>query len=200
VLSAGDYFREARKFTTSQYWYTGLRITAGVMLPTLVLEHYGWLTEGMPFLWGALFVSITDAPGPIHHRRNGLLAAVAINTVVVLITLALRDYQPLVVTELIFFTFFFSLFGIFGNRANAVGTLGIVMMILNLVSRTPSVNSEWMVALLTFAGGIWYTGFSLLLYGIRPYKLAEQAIGENLIAGDECHITTDCGQPEQSTS
>jgi uncharacterized membrane protein YccC len=182
VLSAGDYFREIRKFTTSQYWYTGLRITAGVMLPTLVLERYGWLTEGMPFLWGALFVAITDAPGPIHHRRNGLLAAVGVNTIVVFVTLLLRDYQPLVVAELILFTFFFSLFGIFGNRANAVGTLAIVMMILNLVSGTPSPNGEWMVPLMTFAGGIWYTGFSLLLYGIRPYKLAEQAIGENLIA------------------
>ncbi len=182
MLSAAEYFREVRKFTTSQYWYTGLRITAGVMLPTLVLERYGWLTEGMPFLWGALFVAITDAPGPINHRRNGLLAAVAINTTVVLITLMLRDYQPLIVLELIIFTFFFSLFGIFGNRANAVGTLGIVMMILNLVSRPSSANPQWTVAILTFAGGIWYTGFSLLLYGIRPYKLAEQAIGENLIA------------------
>jgi hypothetical protein len=56
------------------------------------------------------------------------------------------------------------------------------MMILNLVSRTAQAGSEWMIALLTFGGGIWYTGFSLLLYGIRPYKLAEQAIGENLIA------------------
>ncbi|HWA33712.1 MAG TPA: FUSC family membrane protein [Cyclobacteriaceae bacterium] len=182
VLSAGDYFKEIRKFTTSQYWYTGLRITAGVMLPTLVLEHYNWLTEGMPFLWGALFVAITDAPGPIHHRRNGLLAAVGINTAVVIVTLALRNHQPLVVAELILFTFFFSLFGIFGNRANAVGTLGIVMMILNLVSRTNPVSGDWLVAILTFGGGIWYTGFSLLLYGIRPYKLAEQAIGENLIA------------------
>ncbi|MEJ0057707.1 MAG: hypothetical protein WDN75_19910 [Bacteroidota bacterium] len=43
------------------------------MLPTLVLEYFGMLVAGMPFLWGALFVSITDAPGPIHHRRNGLL-------------------------------------------------------------------------------------------------------------------------------
>ena len=182
MLSPGEYFREVRKFTTSQYWYTGLRITAGVMLPTLVLEHYGWLSEGMPFLWGALFVSISDAPGPINHRRNGLLAAVAINTLVVLITLLIRNYQFLVVGELLLFTFFFSLFGIYGNRASAIGTLGIVMMILNLVSRTQSPGSEWLTPLLTFAGGIWYTGFSLLLYGIRPYKLAEQAIGENLIA------------------
>lgn len=136
----------------------------------------------MPFLWGALFVSISDAPGPINHRRNGLLAAVAINTLVVLITLLIRNHPFLVVGELLIFTFFFSLFGIYGNRASAVGTLGIVMMILNLLSRTRPTESEWLTPLLTFAGGIWYTGFSLVLYGIRPYKLAEQAIGENLIA------------------
>ncbi len=182
VLSTGDYFREIRKFTTSQYWYTGLRITAGVMLPTSVLEHYGLLTEGMPFLWGALFVAIIDAPGPIRHRRNGLLAAVGINTLVVFITLMLRNNQVFVVAELVVVTFFFSLFGIYGNRASAVGTLGIVMMILNLVSRAGSSGTEWLVAGLTFGGGVWYMVFSLLLYGIRPYKLAEQAIGESLIA------------------
>src|SRR5690606_33605436 len=28
------------------------------------------------------------------------------------------------------------------------------------------------------AGGIWYMLLSLALYGIRPYKLAQQAVGE----------------------
>ncbi len=47
-----DYVREIQKFTTSQYWSTGVRITAGVMIPTLIMVKMGWLAVGMPFLWG----------------------------------------------------------------------------------------------------------------------------------------------------
>jgi len=181
MLSSRDYIREIKKFTTSQYWNTGIRITAGVMLPTIVLEHYGLLIPCMPFLWGALFVSITDSPGPIHHRRNGLLAAVAFNTFTVFITTSLHNYQAILIVEIILLSFFYSLFGIFGNRAGAIGTLALVIMLLNLVPHTAHINPE-SDTLLIMGGGVWYTVFSLLLYRIRPYRLAEQAIGENLIA------------------
>ncbi len=181
MLSGRDYLREARKFTTSQYWNTGVRITTGVMLPTLLLEHFGLLAVGMPFLWGALFVSITDAPGPIHHRRNGLLAAVAFNSITVLVTTSLHDYQAFLIIEIILLSFFYSMFGIFGNRAQAIGTLATVIMLLNLVPHG-SYTNPLSDTLLIMSGGLWYTAFSLLLYRIRPYRLAEQAVGEHLIA------------------
>ncbi len=181
MLSSSDYIREIKKFTTSQYWNTGIRITAGVMLPTIVLEHFDLLAAGMPFLWGALFVSITDSPGPIHHRRNGLLAAVAFNTFTILITTSLHDYHTILIAEIILLSFFYSLFGIFGNRAGAIGTLALVIMLLNLVPHSAHI-SPVSDTLSIMSGGLWYTAFSLLLYRIRPYRLAEQAIGENLIA------------------
>ena len=71
-----DYLKEIQKFTTSHYWNSGVRITTGVMVPMLIMINKGWLSEGIPFLWGALFVSLTDTPGPIHHRRNGMLAGI----------------------------------------------------------------------------------------------------------------------------
>ncbi|NOT74108.1 MAG: hypothetical protein HOP08_04205 [Cyclobacteriaceae bacterium] len=181
MLRSTDYIKEVKKFTTSQYWNTGVRITAGVMLPTLLLEHFGLLAMGMPFLWGALFASITDAPGPIHHRRNGLLAAVGFNTLTVLITGSVRDYQIALVLVIIVFSFLYSMFGIFGNRASAIGTLATVIMVLNLVPHG-SDNNIFLDTVLILSGGLWYTAFSLLLYRIRPYRLAEQAVGENLIA------------------
>ncbi|CAN5328940.1 FUSC family membrane protein [soil metagenome] len=181
MLSSRDYLREVKKFATSHYWNTGLRITAGVMLPTIVLEHFDWLAVGMPFLWGALFVSITDSPGPINHRRNGLLAGVAFNTFTVFITASLHEYQAILIGEIVLLTFFYSLFGIFGNRAGAIGVLTLIVMLLNLVphsAHTSALNDSLMI----MGGGLWYTAFSLLLYRIRPYRLAEQSIGENLIA------------------
>src|SRR5690349_9036403 len=104
---SSDYLREIQKFTTSQYWSAGVRITAGVMVPTLIMAHQGWLQQGLPFLWGSLFVSFTDTPGPIHHRRNGMLAAIALNTLSVLIAGLCRDYPILLLTQIVVITFFF---------------------------------------------------------------------------------------------
>lgn len=180
MLRGQDYVREIQKFTTSQYWNAGVRITAGVMVPTLILAHQGWLATGMPFLWGALFVSLTDTPGPIHHRRNGMLAAIAFNAVTVLLTSFTRDYQFLLLAQVVILSFFYSLLGVFGARASAVGTLALVIMLLNLVPHNGYQNGLKDMLLIA-AGGFWYTGFSLLLYRLRPYRLAEQAIGESLI-------------------
>jgi len=180
MLRGQDYVREIQKFTTSQYWNAGARITAGVMAPTLILAQQGWLATGMPFLWGALFVSLTDTPGPIHHRRNGMLAGMAFNAVTVLLTSFTRDYQALLLAQVILLSFSYSLLGVFGARASAVGTLALVIMVLNLVPHNGYQNGIKDMVLIA-AGGLWYTGFSLLLYRIRPYRLAEQAIGESLI-------------------
>ncbi len=108
MLRGQDYVREIQKFTTSQYWNAGARITAGVMVPTLILAQQGWLATGMPFLWGALFVSLTDTPGPIHHRRNGMLAGMAFNALTVLLTSFTRDYQVLLLAQVILLSFFYS--------------------------------------------------------------------------------------------
>lgn len=181
MLNGNDYLKEVQKFTTSQYWSTGVRITAGVMVPTLIFAENDWLIAGLPFLWGALFASLTDAPGPIHHRRNGLLASTALNAVTALITLLLRDHQALLLMEVMAFSFLYSLLGVYGARAGAVGTLALIILLLNLVPGHVPQNSFYVAALIA-AGGIWYTLFSLLLYRLRPYRLAEQAIGEMLIA------------------
>ena len=178
---ARDYLQEVQKFTTSQYWYSGWRITAGVLLPLIVLILTGWLSSGIPFLWGALFVSLTDTPGPIHHRRNGMIAAVILNTGVVLLTAITRDYQILLVTQIVVLGFFLTMLAVYGGRAGAVGTLALVVMLLNMLSIDPEYNA-FRGSLLIGAGGCWYMLFSMMLHGIRPYRAVEQALGEHLIA------------------
>ena len=129
-----DYLHEVQKFTSSQYWYSGWRITAGVMLPLIVFILQGWVSIAVPFLWGALFVSLTDTPGPIHHRRNGMIAAILLNTAVVLLTAVTRDYQSLLVTQIVVLGFFLTMLGVYGGRAGAVGALALIVMLLNLLS------------------------------------------------------------------
>lgn len=176
-----DYLREVQKFTTSQHWNSGARITAGVMLPLLVLVKTDYLSQGIPFLWGALFVSLTDTPGPIHHRRNGMIAAIVLNTVVVMITGFTRNHQVLLVSQIMVAGFLLSMTGIYGSRASAVGSLALVIMLLNLLTIRAEHDSLHDSALIA-AGGTWYMVLSLLLYRLRPYRLVEQGLGENLIA------------------
>lgn len=176
-----DYLQEVQKFTSSQYWYSGWRITAGVMVPLLIFILAGWLSVAVPFLWGALFVSLTDTPGPIHHRRNGMIAAILLNTMAVLLTAFTKEYQVLLVLQVVVFGFFFTMLGIYGSRAGAVGTLALVVMLLNLLSIHDAYNTLT-GSLLIAAGGTWYMLFSMLLHGIRPYRPVEQALGEHLIA------------------
>jgi uncharacterized membrane protein YccC len=175
-----NYLREIQKFTTSQYWNSGVRITSGVMVPMLIMANQGWLSMGMPFLWGALFVSLTDTPGPIQHRRNGMLAGIALNTLTVLITGVLRNYQTFLLIEVVVFCFFFSLLAIYGTRAGAVGTLALVVMLLNM-SPLRQHQNFLTDALLTAGGGLWYFIFSISLYRLQPYRLVEQALGENVL-------------------
>ncbi len=175
-----DYIKEIQKFTTSHYWNSGVRITTGVMIPMLIMVQKGWLSEGIPFLWGALFVSLTDTPGPINHRRNGMIAGTVLNTAAVLLTGAVYELQGLLLIEVLVLSFFFSLLGIYGTRAGAVGTLAIVVMVLNM---SPFRDHENLLlnAALTAGGGIWYASFSILLFRLQPYRLVEQALGENLL-------------------
>lgn len=181
MIPANNYLREVRKFASSQYWYSGLRITAGVMVPLLVLVRADHVAEGIPFLWGSLFVSLTDTPGPIHHRRNGMLAATALNTLLVALTGFAHGFQPLLVFEIIAAAFVLTMAGVFGSRAGAVGSLALVVTLLTLLSIREE-GDPVVDALLIAGGGLWYSGFSLWLYRLRPYRPVEQALGESLIA------------------
>lgn len=181
MIVGKEYLQEVQKFTTSQYWNSGLRITAGVMLPLIIFLLNGWFSLAVPFLWGALFVSLTDTPGPIHHRRNGMIAAIILNTLVVLLTALTKEYQGLLVIQIVIFGFLLSMLAIYGGRAGAVGTLALVVMLLNLLSINEDYNTLTGSALIA-GGGSWYMMFSLLLYRIRPYRPVEQSLGEHLIA------------------
>ncbi len=181
MRAGNEYLQQVQKFTSSQYWYSGARITAGVMLPLIAFIFSGRLSIAVPFLWGSLFVSLTDVPGPIHHRRNGMAAAIVLNTSVVLLTALTKEYQVLLITQIVVLGFFLTMLAIYGGRAGAVGTLALVVMLLNLLS----INREYNTlqgSLLICAGGCWYMLFSLSLHRIRPYRPVEQALGEHLIA------------------
>lgn len=179
TISELNYVNEFKKFITGQYLTKGLRITFGAILPALILYHYNWLSVGIALPLGALMVSLTDSPGPIHHRRNGMLVSNILNFGIAIIIGYTRNYHWLLAFELTIFSFFLTFIGIYGNRANSIGLIAIIVLVLNIdVHHVQDrvIND----ALFLLAGGVWYMILSLVLYSLRPYRLIQQALGESI--------------------
>jgi uncharacterized membrane protein YccC len=176
-----DYIKEYKSFINSYYLGEGLRITAGVVLPAVVLGYFGWLSIGTVVSLGAISVSITDNPGPIHHRRNGMQASIAINFAIALLT-GLLGGQVIAIGILIaVLCFLFSMIGVYGSRANSVGVSALVLMILHIDGQY-SPGDALLNACYIAAGGLWYMLLSLALYHVRPYKIIQQALGDCIMA------------------
>lgn len=172
-----DYIKEYKTFISSHYLGDGVRITAGVVLPAVIFNHFNLLAIGVVVALGAMSVSITDSPGPIHHRKNAMLACIGINTVVAMLTGFAANNMYLLGLLILLACFTFSMIGVYGTRANSVGVSALLIMVLSIGRHHQGwdvlINSVYILA-----GGIWYMLLSLALYSFRPYKLAQQALGD----------------------
>ncbi|UFH57300.1 FUSC family membrane protein [Spirosoma sp. KNUC1025] len=169
--------RQVSYFLSSQYFSDGLRTTLSILLPALALMQFGQLQAGLAMSLGALNVSISDAPGPVAHRRNGMAASVLLCGLVTLITGFARMNPYVLGLEITLFGFFFSMFGVYGNRATTVGTAALLIMIL-MLDRPLDATGVLHETALVIAGGSWYMAISLLASQLQPYRLAQQALGQ----------------------
>lgn len=169
--------RQISYFLSSQYFSDGLRITLAILLPSLVLAQFGQLQTGMALSLGALNVSLSDAPGPVMHRRNGMAVTVLIGFLVTFVTGFARMNPYTLGLEILVFSFFFSMFAIWGNRATSVGTAALLIMIL-MLDRPLDAAGVVFESGLVLAGGLWYMTISLLASRLQPYRLAQQALGQ----------------------
>ncbi|MCU7614885.1 FUSC family protein [Chryseobacterium sp. GMJ5] len=175
-----NYSAELKKFVTSQYVYSSIRITLATVLPCLVLAHFGILKEYFLFPLGTSFVALTDQPGPFIRRRNSLILAIFCFILVALIASLVKGIFLLVLLEIIAFGMFFSLIGVYGQRLAAVGSLSLVVLAIFIDGHLTGANI--FKSLLIFAGGcIWFLLIFLIVTTIQPYKLASQMIGENYL-------------------
>ncbi|SJZ79780.1 FUSC family protein [Sediminibacterium ginsengisoli] len=172
-----DYLKEYRSFISSHYLSEGVRITAGVLLPALIMGYYGMLPVGLTIALGSLCVSITDNPGPIQHRRNGFIVCSLLIFLVALLSGLAQLYPWAFFILLPVSCFFFSMIGVYGARATSIGMAALFVMVL----QTEDHFKGWDIlynALYLLGGGLWYFLLSQVLYSLRPYKLIQQALGE----------------------
>lgn len=169
--------KEVRYFFYSQAFADGLRATAAIVAPALIGSYIGRFSDGLTIALGAMCVSLTDAPGPILNKRNGMLIAAAIAFVIAIVTALLHGNPYLLGAEVAVVTFFFSMFVVYGARATSVGNTGILIMILTMDRDIPR-NEVLLHAALILGGAVFYLTVSLLLYSLQPYRNAQRALGD----------------------
>lgn len=170
--------REIKTFILGQYFSDGLRITFGVLLPSLIFYQLGLLAVGLTISLGALCISIADNPGPISHKRNGMLFCNIFVFLTAILTGLINSSPILIGIEILLLCFFYSMFSVYGNRASAVGTAALLVMILTIDQDVLASSGTWRHALYILIGGIWYMLMSISLTQLRPYRLAQQALSE----------------------
>ncbi|TKC10203.1 FUSC family protein [Pedobacter polaris] len=172
--------RNIQDFLLSTYFADGLRITIGVLCPSLIMAQFGMLQYGMTLSLGALCISVVDSPGPIVHRRNAMLITTVL-LFIISIVVGLTNLNIYVTgTLLVLCSFFFSMFFLYGNRAASVGTSVLLIMVLSIDDIRPW-REVIFYALLVLAGSIWYTLLSYFVYRLRPYRLVQQMLSDSIL-------------------
>ncbi len=171
--------RNTEDFLLSSYFAEGLRITVGVLCPSLIMAHFGMLQYGMTLSLGALCVSIVDSAGPIQHRRNAMLITTALLFLVSIIVGLTNKNDVFIGILLVSFSFIFSMFLLYGNRAAAIGTSVLLVMILSIDDVRPW-KEVIFYSLLVLGGSLWYTILSYSVYRLRPYRLAQQTLSDSI--------------------
>jgi uncharacterized membrane protein (TIGR01666 family) len=169
--------KEVQYFFYSQAFADGFRATSAILFPALLGSFFDFFDIGLTISLGAMCASLTDAPGPLLHKRNGMLFTIAFGFLIAIITALTRTNVYLLGAEIAIVTFIFSMFVVYGARATAVGNAAIVVMILTMDKPIPA-NEVLPHALYLAAGGIFYLILSLLLYQLRPYRTAQRILGD----------------------
>jgi uncharacterized membrane protein (TIGR01666 family) len=172
-------FREIKSFFYSQYFSDGLRMSFGILFPSLFLMQLKHFDTGITMSLGALCICTIDSPGPLFHKRNAMAVGNLFLFIVAIITGFARLNVFTLGIEITLLSFLFSMFTVYGNRAASVGTCALLIMIF-MMDKEAKPNEILTLSLIILAGGIWYLLFSLLFFGIRPYRAAQQTLGESI--------------------
>jgi uncharacterized membrane protein YccC len=174
--------RDLSYFFFSQHFSDGLRTTLAILLPAVIGAQWGQFAEGITISTGAVCLSVTDTPGPLQHRRNGLLAALGLVFVGALLVGWLAPYRLALGAVFVALSFGLTMLLVWGARAGAVGSATLLGMVLTLAHPPADTPANWLHASLLGLGGLWYLLLALVQSRVQPYRSAQQALGECLHA------------------
>jgi uncharacterized membrane protein YccC len=177
-----------KNFLNGRFLSEGVRMTAGIALPALIMGYFDFLSLGIFMSLGALCISISDTPGPVTHRFNGMLFCNIVIVIVYIIVSYAASFYILLGLIILVFGFLFSMLTVYGVRISSIGIAALLIMILSFENPIHGILI-WKNAMYILAGGIWYMLFSVALYTIRPYKIIQQILGDFIIEiGEYLHL------------
>src|SRR6185312_11513806 len=132
------------------------------------------LEIGLSLSLGALCVSTADGPGPIVHKRNGMLYCNIFIFISALLTGLLNHNVLLLGIFILASSFFFTMFSVYGNRANSIGFAALLIMVLQMPDVLPFYRA-FTESLLILCGGVWYMLIALISFRISPHRPAQRS-------------------------
>ncbi len=168
--------KNIRYFLFGQHLADGIRVTITIITPALVYAFAGDIETGVLTSLGALCLSISDAPGPVKHKRNGMFYCLVFVTLMALLTGFLNHSTWGMGVLIVISTFFFSMFNIYGSRAASVGTAALLIMILRMAHLLPT-EDILRITLDIAIGGAWYMLSAMGFYILVPNRPAQRALG-----------------------
>lgn len=175
-----DNIKSYLNFLSGRHFNEALRATIGIVLPSFLLSYSGNLSIGIVMSAGALGVSITDVPGPVKYRVNGMLACIALIVLNVLLAGYFASNIWLMSALILFSGFVLSMLSVYGMRAASIGIAALLVLIISMDIRYNQMT-VFQQALMFGVGGLWFMVYSMVLYRIRPYKVIQQVLGAYLL-------------------
>ncbi|MBS1736158.1 MAG: FUSC family protein [Bacteroidetes bacterium] len=169
--------RKLRTFILGQQLTDGIRVTLEIISPAIILSLMGQFQIGLTASLGALCISICDAPGPVTHKRNGMMVGIVFVFLMALITGLVNAHILLLGILILVASFFFTMISVYGSRAGSIGTAALLIMVLKMTNQQHG-GDAFLQSLYILAGGVWYMIWALLFYRLLPYRAAQRVLGE----------------------
>jgi uncharacterized membrane protein YccC len=166
------YALAPRTFLFSHYFYTGLRIAAGIV-------GLAYLPTAMAVAMGALCTSLMDLPSPLRHKFNEMLAGVLLCSLVALLVGLCSPVPWLLRTVIVLVSFLASMMVVYGKKAMPLQFVALFVMMLS--SEEPATPLQALrEAALFFAGGAAYMTYAMAVVWMLQRRLKQQVLAEAL--------------------
>lgn len=172
---------EFKRFISGYNWYFGVRLLLAVLIPSIILYHYGLLLQYFMLLNGIFLLGLGDTPGSVQRRFGSMLIGVGAFSILGMIAGFSRDNFLLAIVVLMILGFVCSLVGVYGSRIGTVGTSTLILVIFFMDKSFVPDGQILQNAAYLAAGGLFYMLIVWVSVKLRPYRVIEQTLGEHII-------------------
>lgn len=168
-----------RRFADSTNFTKAVIVTIASATPLVILSQLGYFQYGIAVALGAFLTYPADIPSNLQHKVRGLLITTLIVSGCTLMVSLLHPIPWLFYPFAVSIIFFLSMISVYGQRATMVSFSGLLAVALS----TGHLREGWDIPLyagLSLAGGLIYTGISVLFKLVSPHRYTELQMVECL--------------------